>query len=311
MKILVTGGAGYLGTAIVAALSRRGHTPVIFSRRPVPGSAVDVVIGDVTDRASLTRAARGVDAICHSAALVTIWERDRRRFDAVNVGGLQNAIVAARAAGHDRFVYTSSFLALPPAGAAAPARGNDYQRTKTAARVIAEDAARSGFPITRIYPGVIYGPSSGGDGRESNLVGRLVREQIARRSPGIVGGDRLWSFAWIDDVADGHAAAFERVGGPAEFSVGGENLPQRRLFEIVEAETGAPVPRSLPAWAVSIAGAIELARAYATGRPPVVTPATLEIFRHDWPLDSSAAIAELNYKVTPLVTGLRTLLAKM
>lgn len=307
MRILVTGGAGYLGTAIVAALSRRGHTPVIFARRPV-SAETEAIAGDVTDRAAITRAAQRVDAICHSAALVSIWERDRGRFDAVNVGGLQNAIAAARAAGHDRFVYTSSFLALPPRGAPAPVRGNDYQRTKTAARVVADDAARSGFPITRLYPGVIFGPGGGGDDRESNLVGRLVREQIARRSPGIVGGDRLWSFAWIDDVADGHAAAIERGGGAAEFALGGENAPQRRLFEIVHAETGAPVPRALPSWAAAIAGGIEVARARLTRHTPVVTPATLAIFRHDWPLDSSAAIAELNYRITPLVEGVRRLL---
>src|SRR5687767_12013744 len=177
MRILVTGGTGYLGTAIVAALQRRGHDPIIFARRPPAAGSVRVIAGDVTDRAALTRAAREVDAICHSAALVTLWERDRARFTAVNVGGLQNAIAAARAAGHDRFAYTSSFLALPPRGAAAPLRGNDYQRTKAEAHGVAEDAARAGFPITRLYPGVIYGH---GQARDSNLVGRLVRDQIAR-----------------------------------------------------------------------------------------------------------------------------------
>ncbi len=188
MRVLVTGGSGYLGTAIVDALARRGHAPVVFARAPTPADG-DAIAGDVTDAAALTRAARGVDAICHSAALVSIWDRDRARFDAVNVGGLRNAIGAAKAADHDRFVYTSSFLALPPRGAAAPVRGNDYQRTKTAANDVAEQNARDGFPITRLYPGVIYGP---GDDRDSNLVGRLVRDQLARAFPAIVRGDRVW-----------------------------------------------------------------------------------------------------------------------
>src|SRR5687768_3641523 len=151
MRVLVTGGSGYLGQAIVRALARRGHVPVVFARRPASGAAA--IAGDVTDAAGLARAAREVDAICHSAALVSVWERDASRFDAVNVGGLRHAIAAARSAGHDRFVYTSSFLALPPGGAAGPVRGNDYQRTKADAARVAEEAARAGFPITRLYPG--------------------------------------------------------------------------------------------------------------------------------------------------------------
>lgn len=297
MKILVTGGTGYLGRAIVAALARRGHEAVVFAR---------ATGGDVTDAPALARAAREVDAICHSAALVSIWERDRGRFDAINVGGLRNAIAAARAAGHDRFAYTSSFLALPPRGARAPIAGNDYQRTKAAAHAVAEEAARAGFPITRLHPGVIYGGT--GD-RASNLVARLVRDQVSRTLPGIVGGDRIWSFAWIEDVAAAHVAALERAAGARSYELGGENAPQRRLFEIVQAETGAAMPRNLPAWLARGAGAMELLRARATGRTPLVTPATVAIFEHDWPLDSTRAQAELNYQVTPLVTGVRRLLA--
>ena len=306
MRVLVTGGTGYLGRAIVAALRARGHRAIVFARTAQPGDA-DAIAGDVTDAAGLARAAREADAICHSAALVSIWERDRSRFDAVNVGGLRHAIDAARAAGHDRFVYTSSFLALPPAGRTAPLSANDYQRTKAAAETIAGDAAREGFPITRLYPGVIYGP---GAARESNLVGRLIRDQVTQRVPVAVGPARIWSFAWIDDVAAAHVAALER-GGTGRFMLGGENLPQRRLFEIVAARTGARMPLPLPAWSARLVGAVEVARARATGRPPLVTPETVAIFEHDWPLDSTEAAGALNYRVTPLVDGLEKLLSRL
>lgn len=307
MKVLVTGGTGYLGRAVVAALRARGHQAVVFARAPAPGDG-DAVAGDVTDAAALARAARDVDAICHSAALVSIWERDRSRFDAVNVGGLRHALDAARAAGHDRFVYTSSFLALPPAGRAAPLTANDYQRTKAAAAAVAEEAARGGFPITRLHPGVIFGPGAPGETRESNLVGRLIRDQTTQRLPVAVGPHRIWSFSWLDDVADAHVAALER-GGAGRYMLGGENLPQRRLFELVAARTGARMPLSLPPWAARAIGAAELARALLTGRAPLVTPATVAIFEHDWPLDSSAAQAELNYRLTPLVEGVDRLLS--
>ena len=318
MRVLVTGGTGYLGQAIVRALAARGHEPIVYARSPLSGGAA-AIRGDVTDAPALARAARGVDAMCHSAALVTIWERDSARYDAVNVGGLRNAIAAARAAGHDRFVYTSSFLALPPRGASAPIRGNDYQRTKAEAARIATEAARGGFPITRLFPGVIYGPSARAQTdarsgqapfRESDLVGRLVREQLTASSLGIVGGHHLWSFAWLDDVADAHVSALER-GGAGEFMLGGENLPQRRLYEIVRDETGARIPREVPAWAVRLAASAMVWRARLTGHPPAVTPSTVTIFEHDWPLDSTAAEAELNYRLTPLVEGMRRLLATL
>ncbi len=99
MRVLVTGGTGYLGRAIVRAVADRGHEPVVFARHAtrarLPGRAID---GDVRDRAAFEAAAHGVDALCHSAALVSVWRRDAREFDQINIGGLENAIaISARA----------------------------------------------------------------------------------------------------------------------------------------------------------------------------------------------------------------------
>src|SRR5262249_8022438 len=116
MKVLVTGGSGYVGAAIVRAFDAAGHDPVVFARHAtaarLPGRAID---GDVRDTRAVTDAASGVDVICHTAALVAVWRRDPSMFDAVNVGGLQSVLAAARAHQLRRLVYTSSFLPLPPA----------------------------------------------------------------------------------------------------------------------------------------------------------------------------------------------------
>ena len=153
MRVLVTGGTGYLGSAIVRAVAARGHEPVVFARRAsesrLPGRAID---GDVRDHAAVLAAARDCDAICHSAALVSVWRRDAREFDAVNVGGLEHVLAAARTLGTSRIVYTSSFLARPPAGHATPIRANDYQRTKVIADEVAARARDAGAPIVRLYP---------------------------------------------------------------------------------------------------------------------------------------------------------------
>ncbi len=305
MHVLVTGGTGYLGSAIVHALARHGHAPVVFARHAtsasLPGRLVD---GDVRDRTALARAAAGVDAICHAAALVSVSRPRPAEFDEINVAGLEAILAVAGTLGTPRIVYTSSFLARPPADGTAPICANDYQRTKVRAREVARAAAAAGAPIVSLVPGVIYGP---GKATEGNLVGRLIADHLERRLPGLIGADRPWSYAYVDDVADGHVRALEFGGIGEEYLLGGENAPQMRVFEIVRELTGAPLPRRLPYAVAAAAARFEEARARLMGRPPLITRGVVEILRHDWSMDSRRSIDELGYRVTPLVSGLQAL----
>jgi NAD+-dependent farnesol dehydrogenase len=309
MKVLVTGGTGYLGRAVVSALAARGHDLVVFARSAtrsgLPGASID---GDIRDRAALERAAVGCDAISHSAALVSIWRRRREDFDDVNVGGLRNVLAVARALQIPRVLYTSSFVALPPRDRDAPIQANDYQRTKVAADRAADDAIRDGAPLVRVYPGVVYGP---GTFTEGNLVGRLIGDHLARKLPGLVGPENRWSYAYVDDVADGHCAALERgtIGG--RYQLGGENATQQRLFEIVRQLTGRRPPLRIPFPVATMLGAAEELRVSAFGGTPLITRGAVEIFRHDWSLDSSQAARDLGYKMTPLEDGVARTIASI
>lgn len=272
MRVLVTGGTGYLGSTICRVLHARGHAAVPFARSTG---------GDVRDRAGISAAARNVDAIIHSAALVSIWCRRAADFDDINVGGLENILAAAREHGLRRVVYTSSFLAQVPRGRSTPLRANDYQRTKADALVVAKRAADAGAPIVTIVPGVIFGP---GLMSEGNLIGRMVADHLAGKLPGLVGPDKIWSFAWVDDVAAAHVDALEHGETGAIIEAGGHNLPQRAPFEWLHRERGTRLPRTLPHWAATAAGYVELTRATLTGAMPLLTPATVEIFKYDWAL---------------------------
>ena len=313
MHVLITGGSGYLGSAIVRTLSRQGHHVTVFARRAsgsgLPGTAID---GDIRDRGALSRAARNVDAICHTAALVSIWRPRREEFDEINVGGLQAVIDVVRAERIPRLVYTSSFLARPPAGRQTPLSANDYQRTKALALDVARRAGSEGAPIIALCPGVVYGA---GPVTEGNLVGRLVQDHLAGRLPGIIGADRIWSFSYIDDVANAHAAALtsappSTLSGYRELALGGDNLPQVRLFELLRAWRHTRLPRRLPYALASLIGAVEEARAGIFKKPPLLTRGTVEIFRHDWPLDSWTTAELLGHPVTPLEEGLKQTLAE-
>jgi nucleoside-diphosphate-sugar epimerase len=307
MRVLVTGGSGYLGRAIVRALAARGHEPVVFARRAsaagLPGLAVD---GDIRDRASVRQAASGVDAIVHAAALVSAWHPQPSTFDDVNVGGLQATLEAARAIGIRRIVYTSSFLARPPADSQVALSANDYQRTKARAREVAHAAIAEGLPLVSLVPGVIYGP---GAVTEGNLIGRMVADHLAGRLPGLIGAQRCWSYAYVNDVADAHVSALTPGVLAGEYLLGGENAPQMRVFEIVRDETGSALPRRIPFPLASAMGWLEEMRAGMTGRPPAITRGVVEILRHDWSINSARSVEKLNYHITPLETGIRALLA--
>jgi farnesol dehydrogenase len=309
MNVLVTGGTGYLGRAVVHALAARGHQLVIFARQAslsgLPGKTID---GDVRDGAALERAAAGCDAVSHSAALVSIWRRRPADFDDINVGGLHNVLAAARAHRIPRILYTSSFVALPPRGRSTPLEANDYQRTKVAADRVAEEAVRSGAPLVRVYPGVVYGP---GSFTEGNLVGRLIADHLKHRLPGLIGPENRWSYAYVDDVAAGHCAALERGAIGGRYALGGENAPQRRVFELVEQLTGRRPPMRIPFPVASMMGGAEELRVSLFGGMPLVTRGAVEIFRHDWSLDSGDAIRDLAYRITPLSDGVARTVASI
>lgn len=301
MKVLVTGGTGYLGRAVVCALVAAGHDVVLYARAAsqagLPGRAVD---GDIRDQPALARAAGSCDAIIHSAALVAVWRRRARDFDEVNVGGLSNILAVANTAGIGRVLYTSSFLALPPGGLEHPPAWNDYQRTKASADSLADAAVERGVPLIRLYPGVIYGPGPATDG---NLVGRQIADHLKGRLPGVVGADRIWSFSYVGDVATAHVAALTAGVPGRRYLLGGEDAPQMRVFDIVRALTGRPLPRRLPAWMASGAAFADELRAAWFGATPMLTTGTLEILLRDWPLGHALAAEELGYTVTPLEDG--------
>lgn len=305
MRVLVTGGTGYLGRAVVARLAAHGHDPLVFARRAsqsgLPARAID---GDICNSDAVLRAVDGCDAVCHLAALVSMWQPDPAVFDRTNVGGLRHVLDAVERSGVTRLVCASSFLARAPLGHRDPMAGNDYQRTKVAADALMTSAIARGAPLVRLYPGVVYGP---GPATEGNLVGRLVRDHLARRLPGLIGAARQWSFAFVTDVADGFVAAIERAAPGTSYALGGPNAPQMRAFEIVRDLTGRRLPLRIPYGLATAVGALDEARAWITQRPPLLTRGVVDIFRHDWPLDSREAARDLAYPTRSLEDGIEAL----
>jgi farnesol dehydrogenase len=323
MKILVTGGTGFLGRRIVSELALRHELRLLVrpkaSRERFP-PGVEFAPGDVTDRASLDTAMTGCDAVVHAAALVKILAPPSE-FDRINLGGIENVLRAAEEAGTvGKVVYVSSFIALGPTENG-PGRAldesaeiqdrewiNDYERTKALADRRARRAILEGAPLNVVYPGVIYGP---GEMTEGNIVVRHVLDLVHKRLPALLGRpERQWNYVHVGDVAAGIAAALEKVRPGKRYVLGGENVTQGEFYRLVEELTGVPVPkRRLPDGVARTAGALQKGWAKLRRTTPALTPDLVEVYRHDWAYSSARAEKELGYQPRTLRAGLTETIA--
>lgn len=321
MKILITGGTGFLGRRVVSELAPRHSLRLLVrrgsSRERFP-AGVEFAEGDVTDRTSLVKAIAGCDAVVHAAALVKILA-PREQFDRINVGGLENVLAAAESAAAgsvERMLYVSSFMALGPTEKGPGglldetadvnkdrAWINDYERTKTLSDRVARRAIAGGAPLDVVYPGVIYGP---GEMTEGNIVLRHVLDLVKGRLPGLIGKpERRWNYVYVDDVAKGIALALEKPKPGGRWVLGGDNVLQQDFYSLVGRLTGAKIPTlRFPDWLAKTAGGAQKAWARMRGTTPQLTPDLVDIYQHDWAYSSSHAEKELGYRWRALSEGL-------
>jgi nucleoside-diphosphate-sugar epimerase len=276
MKVLVTGGRGLLGSAVVRELAARGHLVTSFQRSSAghaPG--VREVLGDVTDPLAVTSAMAGQEAVVHLAARVSMvgpWAE----FERVNVGGTRAVLDAAAAAGVTRLVHVSSPsvahagepLVGAPAQAADPAhaRGN-YARSKAQAELLALAADSPDLAVTVVRPHLVWGPG------DTQLIGRIAERARAGRLVLVDDGAALIDTTYIDNAAEAVAQALERCTLPdvrgRAFVI--SNGQPRTVFELVSrialAAGGTPPTSHLPFPVARSAGALVERAWVRSGRP--------------------------------------------
>ena len=265
MTVLVTGAAGLVGTHVLDALRARGErTPVRAlvrerSRAVVESFGAEAIAGDVTDAIAWERAAKGVRAIVHAAALVASHD-SLEEYTRVNVGGTRLAIEAARRSGA-RLIHVSTVAvygrtAVYRAGARGVAEDYPFQplpasdfyaRSKRATeQLVQQEAARDGLPVIAIRPNVIYGE------RDLLFTRRLIGNLKRRFLPRIGPGTNHLSCVYAGNVASAIVAALDAPARPGfrAYNVTRDASPlitQREFFETFAEALGirplrVPVP---------------------------------------------------------------------
>lgn len=317
---LVTGGSGFLGSAVVRALVARGLRVRALVRATSPrdnftGLACEIVAGDLTDRASLAAAMRGARYLFHVAADYRFWARDPSIITQVNVEGTRSLMNEALSAGVERIVYTSSVATLKLAGATGPVDETapltageaigTYKRSKTLAERVVEDMTRhEKLPAIIVNPTTPIGPRD----IRPTPTGRILLDAARGRIPAFV--NTGLNFAHVDDIAEGHLLAFERGRIGERYILGGENVPLHELLAAVDNAAGRRAPRirlpRRPLFPLAF-GAEAIAR--LTGKEPLLTVDGLRLARYHMFFTSAKAERELGYRSRPYQEGVVDALA--
>lgn len=314
-KCLVTGASGFVGAAVARALAAQGAglrllVRATSDRTNLAGLDAELVEGDLRDEASVRRAAEGVRYLFHVAADYRIWAPDPEEIVRNNRASTLAVMNAARDAGVERIVYTSSVATLKPldGGAADETRPatpeqavGAYKRSKVVAERLVEAMAADGLPVVIVNPSTPIGPRD----VKPTPTGRIVVEAANGKMPAYV--ESGLNLVHVDDVANGHLLALEKGRIGERYILGGQDVSLGAML----AEIARIVGRKPPSVVIPRAPLFPLAytnEAWCrlTGKTdPFLTVDSLKMAAHNMYFSSARAEAELGYHARPFAEALR------
>jgi len=314
-QTLITGATGLVGSAVARKLLGEGFAVRALVRANSPrfqldGVDLDYVVGDIRDAASLRNAMSGVRYVFHVAADYRLWARDPSEIYAANVEGTRNVMTAARNAGVERIVYTSSVATLALREDGSPADETigltvdegigAYKRSKIAAeRLVEAMVAQQGLPAVIVNPSTPIGPRD----VKPTPTGRIIVEAARGRMPGFL--DTGLNLVHVDDVATGHIAALRRGVVGQRYILGGENVLLSDMLAEISRLVGRRPPRWRVPYAVAVATAFTAqATARLTGREPFTTLDGVRMAQHRMYFTAAKAERELDFRPRPFRAAL-------
>ena len=313
MTTLVTGAAGFLGSHVTRQLVARGEDVRVLLRasstnRAIADLALEYVTGDLRDAASLDRAMSGVRRVFHVAADYRLWARRSREIYDSNVGGTKNLLQAAKRAGVEQLIYTSTVATIAVDRQQLPNESTNaklqemvghYKRSKWMAEKEALSAAKDGLPVLVAMPTTPVGPWDW----KPTPTGKIILDFLNGKMPGYV--ETGLNFVGVEDCAAGHLLVAEKGKVGERYLLGSENLTLKQVLDTLAKITGLHAPR------LKIPHGLALGVAYAdtvfsrlVGREPRIPVEGVKIARHMMFVDCSRAPRELGFQASPVAAAL-------
>jgi dihydroflavonol-4-reductase len=308
-KILVTGAAGFLGSHLTRQLVARGADVRVLLRpssnnRAIADLPLEYMTGDLRDAASLDRALAGVQRVFHVAADYRLWSKRSQDIYDSNVGGTKNLVAAAKRAGVEQFIYTSTVATIAVDRPDHPNEFTDakleemvghYKRSKWLAEKEVLDAAKHGFPAIVAMPTTPVGPWDW----KPTPTGKIILDFLNGKMPGYV--ETGLNFVGVEECASGHILVAEK-GIPGErYLLGAENLTLKGVLDLLAQLTGLPAPKLKIPHGVALGVAYaETAFSRLIGREPQIPVEGVKIAQHMMFVDCSRAVRELGFQAGPV-----------
>jgi farnesol dehydrogenase len=316
MKIFISGATGFIGSRLALRLASDGHQVHALYRDEnktllIQHPNIKLFKGDILDCQSLEVAVEGCSQIYHAAAFARVWAKDHYLIYRLNIEGTMNVVKAGIHAGVKRIVCTSTAGILGPSlpgqivdeNTSRPAEYFiDYECSKKIMEEILNAFSLTGVEIVIVNPSRVYGP---GVLSNSNGVTRIMQRYIQGKWKIIPGsGESIGNYVYVDDVVAGHILAMDKGRSGEQYILGGTNMSYNQLFRDLAEVTGQKffmihIPISI-CFLISV---IMLFIARITGRAPLITPALIRKYNHNWNISSSKAEKELNYQPVNFKTG--------
>jgi len=314
MRAFVTGGTGFVGANLVRLLLQEGYAVRTLVRPTsrldnLQSLDVEIVKGDLND-ANLWQQMVDCQCLFHVAAHYSLWQADREALYLYNVLGTRNVLAAARQAGIERTVYTSSVAAI---GVGAPGTIVDethqspihelvghYKKSKFLAEQEAMQAARAGQDIVIVNPSSPVGPWDVKPTPTGDIILRFLRRQMP------VYLETGLNFIDVRDVARGHLLALERGRSGDRYILGHENLTLKALLDQLAQLTSLSAPqRAVPAWLPLSVAWIDERILAPLGKPASFPLDGVRMAGKPMYYDASKAVRELGLPQSPLKTALQ------
>ena len=315
-KVLITGATGFIGNHVTRLCLERGDEVRVMvmpgeDRSPLQGMDVEFVEGNLLDPESLVRAVQGMQQLYHLAALFAIWTKDPDLHFKINVDGARSMMEAAKAAGVEKIVFTSSVAAIGIVGNGGFATeetafnswpwASEYILSKFISHQMVKGMVSDGLPVTMVMPGMPFGPGDRMPTPTGTMILRTLEGKMKNYwDGGVCAVD-------VRDVAAGHVLAMEkgRIGESYILANKDGNMPNKKLLTMIGKIAGVSNVAQTEVSGNVMLRVAKFAEMWSkvSGRAPITTyKNTRYVLQHGY-VDPAKAVQELGLPQTPIETA--------